>query len=281
MFDPDAYRRESLSIWEGMAVGWEDRREWLLELTGPVNSRLIERMDPQPGERILEIAAGTGDLGFLAAERVGADGRVVSTDFAPEMVEAAQRAARDRGLQNVEHRVLDAERMDLDDDSFDGVLCRWGYMLMADPAAALSESRRVLKEGGALAFAVWAAPQENPWAAVPAMTLVRMGHLPAPQPGTPGIFAMADPESTRDLCASAGFGSVELERVEFEFRYPDFDDAWDALIRLAGPLAHAIEALDEDERARVREEMEEGLAQYRAADGSYAAPAVTWCAFAS
>jgi SAM-dependent methyltransferase len=281
MFDRDAYRRESLSTWGTMAPGWEDRREWLMDITGPVNARLIEGVDPKPGERILEIAAGTGDLGFLAAERVGEDGTVVSTDFAPEMVDVAQRASRARGLGNVEHRVLDAERMDFEDDSFDGVLCRWGYMLMADPAAALGETRRVLRDGRSLGFAVWAAPQENPWAAVPAMTLVRMGHLPAPEPGMPGIFALADPELTRGLVSAAGFGSVELEQVSFEFRYPDFDDAWDALMRLAGPLARVIEALDEPERARVREEIAEGLAPYRDDDGSYTAPALTWCGFAS
>lgn len=281
MFDRDAYRRESLSTWGRMAPGWEDRREWMMDVTGPVNARLIEGVDPRPGERILEIAAGTGDLGFLAAERVGDEGTVVSTDFAPEMVDVAQRASRARGLDNVEHRVLDAERMDFDDDSFDRVLCRWGYMLMADPAAALSETRRVLRDGGSLGFAVWAAPQENPWAAVPAMTLVGMGHLPAPEPGMPGIFALADPELTRRLVSSAGFESVELEQVSFEFRYADFDDAWDALMRLAGPLARAIDALDEDEQVRVREKIAEGLTAYRDEDGSYTAPAVTWCAFAS
>ena len=98
---------------------------------------------------------------------------MISTDFAPEMVDVARRYGEARGLENVEYRVLDAERMDLDDDSVDGVVCRWGYMLMADPAAALKETRRVLRGGGPLAFAVWRTPDRNPWAAVPGMTLVQ------------------------------------------------------------------------------------------------------------
>ena len=98
-----------------------------------INDWLVEQVDPQPGQTILDVAAGTGDLGFLAAERVGDDGKVLTTDFAPEMLEAARRNGERRGLPNVEYRVLDAERMDLDDDTVDGVLCRWGYMLMADP----------------------------------------------------------------------------------------------------------------------------------------------------
>ena len=84
------------------------------------------------------------------------------------MVDAARRNGEARGLENVEYQVLDAERMGLDDDSFDGVLCRWGYMLMADPAAALEETRRVLRDGGTLAFAVWQTPDRNAWAAIPA-----------------------------------------------------------------------------------------------------------------
>ena len=78
------------------------------------------------------------------------------------MVEAERRLAADAGLANIEHRVLDAERMDLEDASVDGVVCRYGYMLMADPAAALSETRRVLREGGRLAFAVWGRAGSQP-----------------------------------------------------------------------------------------------------------------------
>src|SRR5919106_4810313 len=188
--DLDTYRQDSLETWAEMAPGWEDRREWLMEITGRVNAWLVEKADPQPGQTFLEIAAGTGDLGFHVAERLGDDGQVVSTDFAPEMLDVARRQGEARGLTNVDYRVLDAERMDLDDDSVDGVVCRWGYMLMADPAQALKETRRVLRDGGTLAFAVWGTPDLNPWAALPGMTLVQRGHMPPPEPGAPGIFAL-------------------------------------------------------------------------------------------
>jgi len=134
--DLDAYREQSRENWGQMAQGWEDRREWMMDITGRVNEWLAEKADPQPGQTILDIAAGTGDLGLRVAERVGDEGHVISTDFAPEMVDVARRQGEARGLTNVEYRVLDAESMDLDDDSVDGVVCRWGYMLMADPAAA-------------------------------------------------------------------------------------------------------------------------------------------------
>jgi ubiquinone/menaquinone biosynthesis C-methylase UbiE len=274
--DPETYREQSLETWGLMASGWEARRDWMLDITGQVNDWLVQQADPQPGQTILDIASGMGDLGFAAAERVGPDGRVISTDFAPEMVDAARRNGMARGISNVEHRVLDAERMDLADDSVDGVVCRWGYMLIADPGTALKETRRVLRDGGTLAFAVWMTPDRNPWAALPGMTLVQRGHMPPPEPGMPGIFALGEAERVRELVAAAGFGEPRLEELSFEFRYADAEDLWDALVRLAGPLARVINALPDDERQATRAHVLENVAPYRNEDGSYSAPAATW-----
>src|SRR5215211_274150 len=188
--DPDAYRQESLENWGHVAAGWEERREWMMGNTAPVNSRLVERLDPQPGQTILEVGAGTGDLGLEVAERLAHGGRVISTDFAPEMVEVARRQSKARNLTNVEHRVLDAEAMDLADDAVDGVVCRWAYMLMADPATALKETRRVLRPGGRLAFAVWRTAERNPWQAVPGMTLLQRG------PERPGSSPLERPDAS-------------------------------------------------------------------------------------
>ena len=275
-FDPGAYRERSLAIWGKLAPAWKDRNEWMISHTGRVNDWIVERADPQPGDTVLEIAAGPGDLGFRVAARVSDSGRVISTDFAPEMVDVARRLGEARGLGNVEYRVLDAERMDLEDDSVDAVVCRWGYMLMADPAIALKETRRVLREGGLLAFAVWAPPDRNPWAAVPAMTLVQQGHMPPPEPDGPGIFAMGDPDRVRALVRGAGFEEPELEEIAFDFCYADSGDLWDSLVRLAGPIAGAIDELSDDERQAARAAIMENMAPYRNEDGSYTAPAVSW-----
>ena len=272
--DLDAYREQSLQTWGEMAPGWEERNEWMTDLTSAVNEWIVARVEPQVGQTVLDVAAGPGDLGFRVAEHVGPEGKVLSTDFAPEMVEAARRIAASRGLGNVEFKVLNAERMDLDDDSVDGVVCRWGYMLMADPAAALRETRRVLRDGGTLAFAVWAAPDRNPWAALPAMTLVQRGHVPPPEPGAPGIFAMSDPALIRSLVTGAGFDEPEVEEIAFEFRYDDFDDFWDVLVRIAGPIARVLKSLPDEERQATRDAIEEAVAPFRAEDGSYATPAL-------
>ena len=215
---------------------------------------------------MLELAAGLGETGFLIGERIGDDGRLISTDFAQSMVEAARRRSQELGLTNVEHRVLDAEKMDLDDASFDGVAARYGYMLMADPAAALAETRRVLRGDGRLAFAVWGPPLENMWAAVPGMVLVELGHMPAPEPGAPGIFAMGDPDRIRELVTGAGFGEPSIEQVPVDWGYADAAEHWEMTNKLAAPIAEAVNSLPPDEQERVRATVAERMEQLLADD---------------
>ena len=141
-----------------MAPAWYAWREELWKSTRLVSEWMIRRLDPRPGDTVLELAAGLGDTGFRAARLVGESGRVIITDFAPEMVAAARRRAEEVGVKNAQFQTLDAERMDLETNGVDGVLCRWGYMLMIDPVRAFAETRRVLRPGGRLACSVWAAP---------------------------------------------------------------------------------------------------------------------------
>jgi SAM-dependent methyltransferase len=264
--DLDEYRRESLANWDRFSGNWRDERDFLWDGTHAVGERLVERLDPKPGDTVLELAAGTGDTGFLAAERIGDDGKLIQTDFAPGMVEAARDLAADAGITNAEHRVLDAERMDLADDSVDGVLCRFGYMLMADPAAAFAETRRVLRDGGRLSFAVWGPPERNAWAFIPGFALVEAGHLPPPEPGMPGICAMADPERIKELVGAAGFSEPEIEEVTAEWRYADPTDHWDKTMKFAAPIAKAVDELDPDERERIRELVASRVSEHVSAD---------------
>jgi SAM-dependent methyltransferase len=274
MVDLDDYRQQSLDRWDAMAPGWKKRRDWLKENTGLVNDWIVAKADPQPGQTWLDIAGGPGDLARGLADPVGDDGHVIYTDFAPEMVEVARAYGEGRG--NIEFRVLDAESMDLDDDSVDGVGCRYGYMLMADPAAALGETRRVLREGGKLAFAVWSTPDRNLWAAIPAMTLVQRGHVPPPDPTAPGIFSMGFPERIRELVTGAGFHDPEIEEISFAYHSADDDDLWDALVSLGGALARVVQALPDDEREATRAAILENVASFRTDDGSYTVPASSW-----
>ncbi|MDQ3740820.1 MAG: methyltransferase domain-containing protein, partial [Actinomycetota bacterium] len=128
MSDPDTYRAESRERWERAAAGWEAHADDHQRDAQPVSVRLLEHVEPQPGYRILELAAGVGDTGLLAAELVQPGGSVLITDGAEAMVEAARRRAEALGATNVEVRQMEAEWIDLPAASVDGVVCRWGYM---------------------------------------------------------------------------------------------------------------------------------------------------------
>jgi SAM-dependent methyltransferase len=273
--DLDEYRAKSLENWDQFSGNWADEHDFLHGALEGVTDALVAGVDPQPGATVLELAAGTGDVGFAVAERLGDDGKLIQTDFAPGMVETERRFASDLGLDNIDHRVLDAEKMDIEDSSVDGVVCRYGYMLMADAAAALAETRRVLRDGGRLGFAVWGPPDRNLWAFIPGFAMVEAGHLPPPEPDGPGIFAMGDPDRIRTLVKDAGFADPEVREVEVVWEYSDPAMHWEKTMKLTAPIADAINALPEDEGERIRELVQSRVAE-RVAEDPGAMNGLTW-----
>jgi ubiquinone/menaquinone biosynthesis C-methylase UbiE len=210
----EAYRQRSYELWQQMARRWERGREVLWGTTRPVSEWLVERLSPHPDQTILELAAGPGETGFLAAGRLGDQGRLISSDFAPRMVEAAKRVADELEITNAEFRVLDAERLELEDASVDGVICRFGYMLMGDPGRALRETRRVIRDGGRLVFSVFGEAERNPWMTVARGVMAERGHLSPPDPDEPGLFSLKDPDRIEALLAEAGFAHAEVDEME-------------------------------------------------------------------
>ena len=248
----------------------------------PVSAWLVEAVDPQPGGTLLELAAGPGDTGFLAAELLQPGGTLITSDFVPEMLSVAQERAKALGVSNVRFRQIDAERaIDIETATVDGVLCRWGYMLMADPGFALQETRRVLKGGGRLALAAWTGPDENPWSSLPVRELIRRGLEERPDPGAPGQFAWGAEGVIAEQLQDAGFVDFEVDAVDFGFSYPSLDAWWDAQRQLSMRFADVTGALDAAAAADVKAALAEQAAPWTAEDGSIAFPARTWVAVAT
>ena len=275
----DQQRQEIYEIAEAIAPTWERRRADVEAVMTPVRDWMRRELSPRAGETVLELAAGVGDTGFDAATIVGERGRLISTDFSPAMVDAARRRGAERGLGNVEYRVIDAERIELETDSVDGALCRLGYMLMADPAKALAETRRVLRPGGRLALAVWGAMDQNPFFTVIAIALTRHGHLPPPEPPGPPVFSMADAARTTALLQRAGFSGVRTEEVTVRFEVPDVDGYLSLVSDTSGPLGLTLRALAESDREAVRADVEDSVARF-ASERGYEFPGVALCAVA-
>jgi SAM-dependent methyltransferase len=270
-----------LQIAEAIAPTWASRRADVERAATPVREWLLRELGPQEGDTVLELAAGVGDTGFEAARIVGERGRLVTSDFSPAMLDAARRRGSELGLTNVEYRLIDAERIDLVDDSVDGVLCRFGYMLLADPEAGFAETRRVLRPGGRVALAVWGAPEQNPFFTIVGMTLVQRGHVPPPEPPpAPGIFSLASADRLGGLLRAAGFANVRTKEVHGQFVVPDVEAYLSLIADTAGPVGLALRALGASDRADVAADVQDGLRRFVTSKG-YEVPCVALCAVAS
>jgi len=274
-FDANDHRRESLAGWEDAASGWVRRADTIRSLGAPVSAWMLDAVSLQPGERVLELAAGLGETGMMAAEQVAPMGGVIISDQAESMLAGARARAQELELNNLEFRVLNGEWIDMPVASVDAVLCRWGYMLMADPAAALGETRRVLRPGGRVALAVWASVAENPWSALPAAELIERGLLARPAQGTPSPFALGDEQRVRGLLEQAGFTEIEVSSVELAYSTPSFEAFWETTIDVSRGFHDAVLGRPEPEIEEIRAGVERRLAPFIRPDGGVEIPART------
>lgn len=279
--DAEVANDEMRTAWGRVASGWGTQSDVIDRGQTTATEWLLDRSDPQPGQIVLDLAGGAGGLGRLAADRVGTHGLVLATDFAPEMVDVARRLGEANGLTNLEYTTLDAQRMDLDDESVDVVLCRSGLMLVVDPGAALGETRRVLRPGGRLAFSVFTTPEQNPWASTAMTPFIQRGHVAPPEPGGPGMFALGDADRLRTLVTDAGFDSVELERLTWEHDFANDDAVWAQVRGINALLSPIVESMSVREQAEMRRAVIDAHSSWRAEDGSYRLPGSALAVLAS
>jgi SAM-dependent methyltransferase len=279
--DAEAYRADSRERWEAAAPGWAREREAFQRDAIAVSQWLLDAAHLQPGHTVLELAAGPADTGLLAAELVAPGGKAIITDNAEAMIEAAKARAEEVGATNVEIRLMEAEWIDLPAASVDAVLCRWGYMLLADPEAALRETRRVLRPGGRVALAAWAGPDANPWFAAIGRVMVERGVIEQPPPDAPGPLAFGRPGRIEELLDAAGFDDIEVEPLDFAFHAAGLDEWWEHSIAMSGSFSRALEGLSPADHYALRDAVDDAYAPYVRADGSVEIPARALVAAAS
>ena len=240
-FDPEQFKAQQQKIWDSVAAGWQSWWQTFEQGAQKVSDKLVEMAKIGPGDKVLDIATGIGEPAVTAARKVGAAGRVTAVDLSPQMISIAKSRARSLGLDNVmEFRTSDAEKlMELPEASFNAVLCRWGLMFLPNLPKALSSVRDLLMPGGRLAAAVWSAPPKVPILDLPFSIVRREINAPAPPKGTPGPFALADPEALKNSLQGAGFREISIEKIEVTFRY----DSAESFARFQQQIAAPINAL--------------------------------------
>jgi ubiquinone/menaquinone biosynthesis C-methylase UbiE len=261
--EPRLQRRVQRYGWDLAAEAYDQL--WQTQLAG-VQTELLACAALKPGERVLDVACGTGQVAFAAAGTVGPSGQVVGVDLSGHMVEAAQQRAHALGLVNVDFARMDAEDLALPDAYFDAVLCTLGLMYMPDPARAMHEMRRVLRPGGRAAVAVWGERTNCGWAALFGIVDAEVASDVCPL-----FFGLGQGGALAHLCAGVGLHVVVERRISDTLDYANADNACDAAFA-GGPVALAWSRFDANVRTRVRASYVNAIEPWRAAHG-YRVPA--------
>jgi ubiquinone/menaquinone biosynthesis C-methylase UbiE len=225
-FNPDEFKAQQRQMWNNAAAGWQDWWETIERGAQKVSDKLVQLAEIKPGDRVLDIATGIGEPAVTAARKVMPNGKVVATDISPQMLAIAKARAKSLGLDTImEFRESDGEKIDLPEltEKFDAILSRWGLMFFPNLSAALVRIRQMLVTNGRLSAAVWSAPSKVPWLDLAFASLRKQINAPAPPPGTPGPFALADVDVLKQSFIQAGFKDIETGtfQITFEFDSPE------------------------------------------------------------
>jgi len=272
-------KAKEFESWRSVAPGWRKHDQHLKDAFGAVSEALLDRAGVSEGQRVLDVACGSGEPAIPAALRVGPGGSVTATDFVPEMVAIAREKARARGLDQIEFQVVDGEQLALPAATYDAATMRWGLMFMPDPVACLSHIHEALKANARFATACWAGPDDNPWASLPMRVLKQYMDLPEPKPGQTGIFAFADPDRIRSVMADAGFRDIAVESMDVLWSGAECGaDYFEEVIEMAGPLASLFSKLSNQEQAAYASDVAQQADRLSDTKPAIAFPGRTWVA---
>ena len=254
---------------DSTGINWESneiaerrnrRRVQRSAMHGQATQIMLDLAGITTGSRVLDVAAGTGDQTVIAAQRVGQSGYVLATDISAAMMKLAADTAREAGLTNVEMRVMDAENIDLEADSFDAVVCQLGLFLFSDPVRVLRSMRRVLRPGGKVAVLVFSTAEKNPYQGITLAVARRFGSTTLP------LFSLGETSVLESTLREGGFFDVTVRAVSFARHYSSSAEMMRRLKETAF-LRGAVEKLAAAEREQAWAEIERQLSQYEGPDG--------------
>jgi ubiquinone/menaquinone biosynthesis C-methylase UbiE len=266
--DSDAQPGESepeevLREWRESAIYWQKHLGTIRTMFQPVTAALIEELGLIEGDAVLDVAGGSGEPSLTIAEIVGTTGSVICTDVVAEMVAAAQSEALSRGLRNVAFRQCAADSLPFESDSFDAVVSRLGVMFFPDPLAALGEMLRVTKREGAIALAVWAKSELNPFSYIVTNVISRHFETSNTPGASDGAFRFAEPGALASVLREAGANSIRERLLEFHIEALISPAGfWELRSEISGTLREKLNIMSDEQKELVAQDVKEAAREF-------------------
>lgn len=249
--------------WNRVAGGWEKWDHFFDEQMTCLDHRIVADARIRPGMKVLDLGSGTGYPAILAAQTVGASGSIVGVDLAEQMLDVARRKAHSLNLSGIVFRAGDVTTLPFEAQSFDAVTSRFCLMFLPEIPKAAAEIARVLKPGGWVAVAVWAAPEKNPPLGLSIAAIRRVVELPPPDLTAPGIFRLATAGDLAGLFEQAGLVDSMDQEFLSEWSYESEEEYFRSVTELAAPIQNLMAQLSAHQLQQVKQLIFEGLAPFR------------------
>lgn len=247
-------REQQKETWNKFSPGWRKWDDFTMDFLRPMGEEIIRSLKLKDTDTVLDVAAGTGEPGLTIASIVK-NGKVVITDLAEGMLEVAHDNAAKKGITNYETVACDVCELPFEDETFDAISCRFGFMFFPDMLMAAKEMARVLKPGGVMATSVWGVPDKNFWITATMSTLNKNMQLPAPPPGAPGMFRCGNPGFLADLFKQAGLKNISEKEITGKVNYGDNETYWNFMNDVVAPVVAAMNKADEAMKLKIKKEV--------------------------
>ena len=269
---------EQIAEWNGtLGQRWVTMQQEFDRIVVPFGHAALNAAAPQSGERVIDIGCGCGETSIELARIVGAAGTVLGIDVSRPMLEVARSRAASVNGANLAFRECDASEAELP-ANIDLLFSRFGVMFFSEPFAAFSHLRKSLRKAGRCVFVCWRTPRDNTWAMTPlSAARAAMGITPAPaDPHAPGPFAFADDDRVRAILSAAGFGAIDVQRLDAAIYVGATPRSAAENAVQIGPVARLVREVGSEHLPVITDAVERALAPLAAPNGHVSLKGSTW-----
>lgn len=251
-------REQQRASWNKFSPGWKKWDDLFMDFLKPMGDEIIQQINPENDDLVLDVAAGTGEPGLTIATLVK-NGNVIITDLAEDMLTIARENAESRGIKNIQTLACDVCELPFEDNYFDAISCRFGFMFFPDMLLAAKEMARVLKPGGRIATSVWNVPEKNFWITATMDAIAKNMEIPVPPAGAPGMFRCSVEGLMADIFSQAGLKNVSVTEVAGQLNCRSTEVYWEVMTELAAPVVAALSNASEDLREKIKADVFEAV----------------------